>query len=306
MLIQKGQFTKKTMILLAVLAIVMIAGGIMVYNSFFAGPPAPDAAIFETNTAEPAKPLTYTIDDTIFENPQFYSLSKEPFPGYANQYVGIALDPNAPIPPKEVTVTNQKVGRTLLVQWRIPEYVNFNLVRVYRMAAGATEGIAVHEQSVLEVSAGSRMAYQDTDLVDGTRYYYLVRTVYTEDGDERESSNTIPVAATPTDEIAPDQPLNVTIDSSSGEGIMISWTPPIDSDFAFVRIYRSATKGKVGELIYPKELKDWEDGATSYFDSVASNIPYYYTVSSVDLSGNESSKDILAIPVRQNPFEPIF
>lgn len=306
MLIQKGQFTKKTIILLAVLIVVLIAGGSMVYNAFFAGPKAPVETTIEADTATPAKPLTFTIDDTIFEDPQFYSLSKEPFPGYTDQYVGIALDPNVPIPPQEVTVTNPKVGRTLLVQWRIPEYVNFNLIRVYRMEAGATEGKAVFEQSVLEVSAGSKMTYQDTGLIDGKRYYYLVRTVYAEDDNEWESSNATPISAIPTDEIAPDSPLNVTIDSSAGQGIMISWTPPIDSDFAFVRIYRSTVQGTVGELIYPKKLKDIEGDPLSYFDSVASNTPYYYTVTSVDLSGNESSQDVLAIPVRQNPFEPLF
>ena len=174
------------------------------------------------------------------------------------------------------------------------------------MAVGATEGTSVFEQSVLEVSAGSKMTYQDTNLVDGTRYYYLVRTVYVEGDNEWESNNTIPVVAAPTDEIAPDPPLTVTIDSSSGKGILISWTPPIDSDFAFVRIYRSTVQGTVGELIYPKGLKDLEGDPLSYSDLVALNIPYYYTVTSVDLSGNESSQDILAIPVRQNPFEPLF
>jgi len=306
MLIQKEQFTKKTITLLVILIVVMIAGGIMVYNSFFAGPKAPAETTIEIDKTTQAKSLTYTIDDTIFQQPQFYSLSKESFPGYTDQYVGIALDPSAPIPPQEVTVTNTKVGQTLLVQWRIPEYVNFNLIRVYRMAAGATEGKAIFEQNVLEVSAGSKMTYQDTNLVDGTRYYYLVRTVYAEGDDELESSNTVPVAATPTDEIAPDPPLAVTVESSDGQGIMISWIPPIDSDFAFVRIYRSTVQGTIGEIIYPKELKDLEEGSTSYLDSVASNIPYYYTVTSVDLSGNESSRDVLAVPVRQNPFEPLF
>lgn len=309
MLIEKGKFSKRTAILLGILVVIFIAGGYMVYDSFFAGPGAPPAAtgLIEpgTGSVSSPKPLTYTVEDTIFSNPQFYTMEKDPFEGFTDQYTGIALDATKPMPPEKVAIDNQKTGKKLNISWRIPEYVNFNLVRIYRIAPGESEPTLIHEAKIVEAAAGTRGTYQDTDLENDEAYYYLVRTAYKDNGNEWESANAVPIVGIPTDEIAPDPPLNVTVRSSGENGIVISWIEPNDSDFAFARIYRSTVEGSLGELIYPQGFDEWEEDETQFIDPVASNIPYYYTVTSVDWAGNESSKDILAAPARSNPFEPV-
>lgn len=78
--------------------------------------------------------------------------------------------------------------------------------------------------------------------------------------------------------------------------VYISWVRPSDSDFDRVNIYRSESEGDLGKLVYSGSgTKETENGR--YFtrdtkdndESLDPNIDYYYTIRSVDRSGNEST-----------------
>jgi penicillin-binding protein 1C len=80
-------------------------------------------------------------------------------------------------------------------------------------------------------------------------------------------------------------PGNVTNLNASGSPghVLLTWTNPSDSDFAYVRIYRAAGAcGGGGSLIADNVV------GSSFTDTVAAGT-YCYTVKSVDTSGNASS-----------------
>ena len=173
------------------------------------------------------------------------------------------------------------------------------------------------------------MSYQDTDVENDINYHYLIRTVVASGQKEYESENDIWVSGAATDTLPPDPPDNVTVRSLSDlglealqernldgiDGIEVSWINPADSDFAFVRIYRSEERGELGMLVYDDVGVELVNSPIRYYIDVVDNkdasmidlnTSYYFTVTSVDASGNESTKDMLASPFRGNPFGPSF
>lgn len=150
--------------------------------------------------------------------------------------------------------------------------------------------------------------YQDDNLGNDTTYYYLLKTV---NDNMIQSENTEQTASMPTDIFAPPPPRNVQIkDMGDKASIKIAWIDPEDPDFDFVRIYRSTQKGKLGMTIkdktpgedcYPEFGKDYY----CFIDHVSAGITYYYTLTSLDKAGNESTRRILTNPPRSNPFEQI-
>ncbi|MDD5040100.1 MAG: hypothetical protein PHY34_03035 [Patescibacteria group bacterium] len=308
------KMSKRTLTLLGVLGVLIIAGGYMVYNSYFknAGP-NPAVAPIVVDDAGSGQTLTFDVDDQIFKDPQYYSLSKVPFSGFTNQLEGIKLDSTKPLQPLNVTVTDTKVGSQLVITWELPKYINFNALRIYRAVGDEKTAHPIYYQELTSPVPGAVMSFRDewhdqasdVPLKNGQQYSYIVRTALSSEAGESESSNKEPTSGVPTDRIAPDAPLNVTVQSTE-RGILVSWLPPQNSDFALVRIYRSEQQGVVGSLIWPKKAEDYVPTATSYLDTVDSNTPYFYTVTSVDTSNNESSRNILATPYRLNPFQPAF
>lgn len=88
---------------------------------------------------------------------------------------------------------------------------------------------------------------------------------------------------TSADVIAPVVPTDI----SAGvvdKKVVVSWTNPKDADFKGVTIYRSEKAGDLGNSIATDQKgPSYTDGA------VSQNKTYYYTLRSVDVSGNESA-----------------
>jgi hypothetical protein len=93
-----------------------------------------------------------------------------------------------------------------------------------------------------------------------------------------------PSPAPTTDITPPGAPTNIQVtDLKTGSSLKISWTKPTDSDFSSIRIYRSTSSGTLGTLVVTAT-------STTYTDTnLTKNQIYYYTLRSVDKSGNEST-----------------
>lgn len=86
------------------------------------------------------------------------------------------------------------------------------------------------------------------------------------------------------DTTPPAPPAGITVTPIRQGTLLLTWANPEDPDFSHVRIYRSTVFGELGDLI--------QDGVTETFvldSDLAVGSTYYYTLSSVDLSGNESA-----------------
>ena len=128
------------------------------------------------------------------------------------------------------------------------------------------------------------LSWKDTTVNNGGKYKYAVRAVMNFDGSLVPSLDSTTVSVSPVDSTAPAAPSNVQVVAMT-QGVKVFWAPSDASDLAGYRIYRSATGqnyqfvGKVGAI------------STLFNDSKAdADSSWYYVVTAVDKTGNESSR----------------
>jgi peptidoglycan hydrolase-like protein with peptidoglycan-binding domain len=84
----------------------------------------------------------------------------------------------------------------------------------------------------------------------------------------------------------PDAPAGVKV-ASGGQGILlVSWTNPA-KDFDHAKVYRSATKGELGEVVGSDVISGGLEDS-----GLQNGVTYYYTVRAVDPAGNESANTV--------------
>jgi hypothetical protein len=131
--------------------------------------------------------------------------------------------------------------------------------------------------------------YRDTAFEFGKTYLYTVRTIAEINGQTVESSDSPPVVVSPRDIFPPQVPSDVVAavvggaDSTPLE-IDLSWAINSEADLAGYRVYRSEQESEKGQLSTSELLL-----SPAYRDtSVQSGHRYWYRVTAVDRSGNES------------------
>jgi len=111
-------------------------------------------------------------------------------------------------------------------------------------------------------------------------------------GNELESNDSDPLILKPTDTFPPSTPQGVVAASVENpettppsQEIDLSWSINTEQDLAGYRVYRSETQGQRGSLVTQDLLL-----SPAYRDtSLASGHQYWYSVTAVDLAGNESA-----------------
>ncbi|MFA5052318.1 MAG: hypothetical protein WC544_04665 [Patescibacteria group bacterium] len=299
MLVQKTGLNKRTKILLIIFAGLLLPAGYFVYSTYLAKP-ADTTPIADLSNNSYVQPVVVTpLDNRLLDDAQVRSFTGIDVPGFVEQQAGIYLDDQTPLPPSNISVTNPATGGRLVVSWELPAARNFDSVKLYRSDVPGVKGESIYTVAV--DGTVSVMNFEDTGLVNQHTYFYLAVTVNAEG---RESQNVQQFAGTPVDTFPPSAPSAVTVNNMENDRVEISWLVPPDPDFSTVRIYRSNQQGTLGSVI-PLTVTDGDGNQQSAIDTVTPNVAYYYTVTSVDTSGNESSTDILAAPYRANPFQPV-
>ena len=139
-------------------------------------------------------------------------------------------------------------------------------------------------------------AYSDTLFEFGKTYVYRVRSIVLARGNSIESDDSAPVIITPRDTFPPAPPENVVAAEIQGADgsitVDLSWSINLETDLAGYRVYRSEQHGERGtpqnaELLLSPAYRD---------TSVEQTHQYWYTVTAVDRTGNESgpSEAVLA------------
>lgn len=132
--------------------------------------------------------------------------------------------------------------------------------------------------------------YRDTTFDFGKTYLYTVRTVIPADGGTVESANSVPAIVTPRDIFPPAVPQGpvaavIVGNPTNGPEVDLSWSINAETDLAGYRVYRSEQQDTPGQLVTPDLLL-----SPAYRDtSVQSGHRYWYSVTAVDRSGNESA-----------------
>lgn len=170
--------------------------------------------------------------------------------------------------------------------------------RVYRgeidpasaVAAANDLSQAKWKSPLVLLASSATNSYRDTAFGFGKTYLYTVRTVIPGDGSALESSDSVPAIVTPRDIFPPAVPQGLVAAVLSAEPntppeVDLSWSINTETDLAGYRVYKSEQQETPGQLVTPDLLL-----SPAYRDtSVQPGHRYWYSVTAVDRSGNESA-----------------
>jgi hypothetical protein len=154
---------------------------------------------------------------------------------------------------------------------------------------------ALHERFITPLARLDRTndpQFADKQFDFGKTYVYIVRSVTTAGGNELESGDSDPLILKPADTFPPSTPQSVVAAAIENPEttppsleVDVSWSINTEQDLAGYRVYRSDIEGQKGSLVTQDLLL-----SPAYRDtSVTSGHKYWYSVTAVDLSGNESA-----------------
>jgi hypothetical protein len=127
--------------------------------------------------------------------------------------------------------------------------------------------------------------YQDATAVNGKKYYYRVRAADSPVRPWQESPDSAEVLATPRDMTPPVPPTGITVVPGIGR-VFLTWNENQERDLGGYLVYRSKKSGVNYERLTDKPLN-----RTTFSDeTVRQGSTYFYVVTAVDKSGNESAR----------------
>ena len=206
-----------------------------------------------------------------------------------------------PITSLDATVTEQGVE----LSWRAPTRLSSGEVlpavreyHVYRGelnpgslgTASTDHPQALWKSPLVQLGVTHTPDYRDSGFDYEKTYAYVVRSVVDSPDGPLESSDSQQAVVTPKDTFPPAAPQDLVVAAQPGPApgsavVELSWSINVEPDLAGYRVYRSSQQGSQGTLLTPDLLR-----SPSYRDtSVEVGQHYWYTVTAVDRSGNESA-----------------
>jgi hypothetical protein len=122
--------------------------------------------------------------------------------------------------------------------------------------------------------------YLDETTVYGTRYRYLIQAIA---GENQWSVLTDAAEITPVDTFAPAVPEGLSA-VPTPQSIELAWTRNTEADFRGYNIFRSVDNGPFAMIAPLIDIPTYSDS------TVETGKKYRYTISAVDLTGNESAR----------------
>ena len=210
-----------------------------------------------------------------------------------------------PVPQPISSIQCQVTEKAVNLTWPAPTatsagepLANLSGYRIYRgeiaphLPAPTTADLAgMHWISPLGLLGSSATnSYSDAQFEFGRAFVYLVRSVSEVEGQEIESDNSEPATITPLDTFPPAAPQDLVAAVLPGTApstlvVDLSWSINLETDLAGYRVYRSERQGERGQLI----TGDLLPVPTVRDSAVEPGHRYWYTVTAVDRSGNESA-----------------
>ncbi len=298
MLVQRQTSSSKRATLIVVLVVVLLVGGWTLWQDFLKPAPTTETGQDLSTLASERVRKVPEVNVNVFSDDRVVGQNFSTGTTFIEQETVTPRVAGTPIPPTNIRAKDAATGRKIVILWDLPVDPTIQGLIIYRSPNESAPATLL-----AQVSAGVDV-FEDHTVTDGQAYWYLVKT-FTKgtDGANVESQNTALVTTSSTDTLPPDAPAAVTVENvGDGASVKISWVSPRNEDFATIHIYRSETIGNVGALITDGTVK-----GTSFTDTnLTPGKTYYYTVMSVDASGNESGGLLYQTSGRTNPFGPGF
>jgi hypothetical protein len=174
----------------------------------------------------------------------------------------------------------------------IPEYHIYRGVLDPRASGAAIRDLPrdkwVSPPALLDKSATT--TFRDMQFDFGKTYTYTIRSTTEAGGNLLESDDSDPVVVAAADTFPPAVPQGVVAAVIAGGSpgspeVDLSWSINVETDLAGYRVYRSEQQDSKGELLTPDPLL-----SPAYRDTaIQPGRHYWYSVSAVDRTGNESA-----------------
>jgi len=229
----------------------------------------------------------YSDTDTEYDTTYHYKLyavdivgNKTLFPSYTSCTTsGSPVDITPPAIPTGLSVIVSE-GLAALT-WTANTEEDFSYYNVYR--AEVISGIEQSYVLLNDESAIFTNSYNDTSINDNVVYRFKVSSV---DDSGNESNKSSYVEAVYYDVTPPEVPTGLTASTTLDRRVDLSWSPIENSagDFSHYIIYRGSSPTSTTQLFTNVTTITFTDNTTT------NNTAYYYQISSVDLSGNISTK----------------
>ena len=162
----------------------------------------------------------------------------------------------------------------------------------YRIYRSQGQGISPEQSggaALTKIGESQTANYLDSEIQFGSSYAYSVRSVVRVDGKELESGESNSAAIVARDTFPPATPQGlvvVAVPARAGNpaNLELSWNISVETDLAGYNVYRSEQSGVQGTRLNQDLLP-----APAFQDvNVVAGRTYFYTVTAVDRSGNES------------------
>ncbi|GAC1669175.1 MAG: hypothetical protein NVS9B4_25210 [Candidatus Acidiferrum sp.] len=151
------------------------------------------------------------------------------------------------------------------------------------------------------LAESSTNSYRDTQFVLGKTYVYVIRSVTNAGGNLVESEESDPALVAALDTFPPAAPQGLVAAVLPGQTpgalvVDLSWSLSMESDLVGYRVYRSEDQATLGNILNTDPLP-----TPAFRDtSVQPGHHYWYTITAVDRTGNESAPSpALAVEVAQ-------
>jgi hypothetical protein len=169
-------------------------------------------------------------------------------------------------------------------------------VRPESSNAAATTGFPPQvKPQLMKFAETDTPSYEDSQVEYDKTYIYAVRSVVDYSGAELESGDSNLATITVRDVIPPSTPQGIVVVFVPSEGhtpahLELSWSINPETDVAGYNVYRTEEQGTLGARVNAELLP-----APTYSDkSVIAGHRYFYSVTAVDRSGNESAPSAAA------------
>ncbi len=214
--------------------------------------------------------VTYYIAITAYDNSPNRNES-----GYSSEATAM---PQADLPPQAPMGVTAVAGNQVIdLAWQANTEPDLAGYRIY---FGTSSG---NYPYVLDV--GNVVVYRLTSLSNGITYYI---TIAAYDLAGNKSTGSAEISAVPTagpDTIPPTVPQNL-VASPGNVLVNLYWSANIDPDLASYKVYWGPSPGNYTRVVSGVLTPNYQ------VSGLANGVTYYFAVSAVDTSGNESSKSI--------------
>lgn len=195
----------------------------------------------------------------------------------------------APSPPENLSVApGDKIA---YLRWQSPSNNGGSDITEFRIYRSLSTGNGALIASV----SFDAFTYNDSNLTNGTAYYYYITAV--NDNGEGERSNQISVRPAMTS-FTPTEPRNVRT-TAGLNSVYLSWIIPYSEGLSPITHYRIYKRNSNGNMVLFSEVN--ENIMNLSDTSLTAYNTYYYSVSAVNSLGESRKSDtVSAIPLPQN------